>query len=234
MAAGNINKCFGLVFSPHPDDAELGMGGTVAKWTAENKEVVYVVCTSGDKGTDDPNIKPNKLARIREDEQKAAASLLGVKKILFLRHKDLTLQDSPAFLKEIVELIRIYRPEIVATTDPQFPRIWHRDHRATGQVVMDAVYPLARNRPAYPDMLKKGLEPHKVKILLLWNTCQPNSTYDITGTYSQKLLALQHHISQFGPVTPEWETNLKAVYLNMGIEQDSGPVEVFRKIDIYW
>ena len=58
-----------MVVTPHPDDAEYGVAGTVARWTAEGKEIMYVVCTSGDKGTSDANMKPEKLAKIRMPEK---------------------------------------------------------------------------------------------------------------------------------------------------------------------
>ncbi len=75
-----------MVVTPHPDDAEYGVAGTVARWTREGKEIMYVVCTNGDKGTGDANMKPEKLAKIREREQLAAAKLLGVREVIFLRH----------------------------------------------------------------------------------------------------------------------------------------------------
>jgi len=121
-----------MVITPHPDDAEFGVAGTVARWTREGKDIIYVVCTNGDKGTNDPNIKPEELARIRAQEQLAAAKLLGVKEVIFLRHPDQTLEDTPEFRKEIVRLIRMYKPETVVTSDPYRRYIWHRDHRITG------------------------------------------------------------------------------------------------------
>nr|MBC8275724.1 PIG-L family deacetylase [Chloroflexota bacterium] len=140
-----------MVFTAHADDAEYGIAGTVTKWTREGKEVIYVVCTNGNKGSDDTEMKPERLAGIREQEQLAAAKLLGVNEVIFLRHEDQSLEDTPDFRKEFVRLIRTHRPEIVATSDPYRRYIWHRDHRITGHVVLDAVFPYARDRWAYPD-----------------------------------------------------------------------------------
>ena len=56
-----------MVVMPHPDDAEYGVAGTVARWAREGKKIVYVVCTNGDKGTPDANMKPEELAQIREE-----------------------------------------------------------------------------------------------------------------------------------------------------------------------
>lgn len=187
-----------MVFTPHPDDAEFGIAGTVARWVREGKGVVYVVCTNGDKGTSDRNLKPEELARTREQEQLAAARILGLREVIFLRHPDQSLEDTPEFRKEMVRLIRQYRPEIVATTNPYRRYLWHRDHRITGQVVLDAVFPYARDHLAYPDLLDKGLEPHKVKEIWLWAPDEINHYSDITDTFDIKLAALRCHQSQVG------------------------------------
>ena len=152
-----------MVVTPHPDDAEYGVAGTVARWVSEGREVIYVVCTNGDKGASDTDMKPEELARIREGEQMAAASLLGVREVIFLRHPDQGLEDTPEFRKELVRLIRMYRPETVVTADPYRRYVWHRDHRIVGQVILDAVFPYARDRLSYPDLIEEGLYPHKVR-----------------------------------------------------------------------
>jgi len=185
-----------LVVCPHPDDAEFGIAGTVARWTREGKSVVYAICTKGEKGTSDRNLTPEKLARIREREQKAAARVLGVKEVVFLRYLDQSLEDTPEFRKEIVRLIRQFRPEIVAAPSPYRRYLWHRDHRITGQVVLDAVYPFARDHLAYPDLLAEGLEPHKVKEVWLWAGDETNHHIDITDTFDTKISALRCHKSQ--------------------------------------
>ena len=117
-----------MVVTPHPDDAEFGVSGTVVRWVKEGKDVVYVVCTNGDKGTKDINVKPEDLAKIRENEQLSAAKLLGVREVVFLRHPDQSLEDTSEFRKEIVRLIRMYRPETVVTASPYRRYLWHRDH----------------------------------------------------------------------------------------------------------
>lgn len=189
-----------LVVTPHPDDAEYGVAGTVAQWTNEGKTVVYVVCTNGNKGTSDRELKPEKLIKIREREQIAAANLLGVKEVIFLEYPDQELEETPQFRKEIVKQIRRFRPEIVVTADPYRGYIWHRDHRITGRVVLDAVFPYARDHLSYPDLLEEGLEPHNVKEVLLWASENINYRSDITDTFSLKLNALRAHISQVGHI----------------------------------
>ena len=185
-----------MVVAPHPDDAEYGAAGTVAKWTRGGKQVIYIICTNGDKGTNNPEIKPEQLIEIREKEQRAAAAVLGVGDVIFLGYPDLHLEASPEFVREMVRQIRLYRPKTIVTTDPYRRYVWHRDHRVTGQVVLDAVYPLARNRPAYPELLEEGLEPHKVEELFFWATEDINYRSDITDTFDLKLVALRCHTSQ--------------------------------------
>ncbi len=193
-----------LVVAPHPDDPEMGAAGTIAKWVKEGKSVVYVICTNGNKGTSDPKMTSGKLEKIREKEQLAAAKVLGVREVIFLHHPDQGLEDTSEFRKEIVRYIRLYRPEIVVTTDPYRRYIWHRDHRITGQVTLDAIFPYARDYLAYPDLIKEGLLPFKVKQIVLSGSEDCNFISDITDTFDTKLKAIRCHKSQFGsPLRPE-------------------------------
>ena len=185
-----------LVLSAHPDDAEFGAAGTVAKWTDEGQTVVYVICTNGDKGTSDRSLVPEELSKIRRKEQQAAAEVLGVRKVVFLDHPDQGLEDTPELRKQIVRLIRTYRPRVLITSDPYRRYLWHRDHRIIGQVAMDAVFPFARDHLAYPDMLDEGLEPHKVAEILFWGADDINYRSDITATFDRKIKALRCHASQ--------------------------------------
>jgi LmbE family N-acetylglucosaminyl deacetylase len=198
-------KYHALIIGAHPDDSEFGIAGTVASWTGEGKDVAYVICTSGNKGSSDPEMTPQKLARIRKREELAAAKVLGVKEVVFLGHDDQSLEDTPAFRKELVTAIRTFRPRIVAAPDPYRRYIWHRDHRIAGQVALDAVYPFARDRMAYPDLITAGLQPHKVMELLFWGAEQPNHFIDVSKTYDIKKKALLCHKSQLSQFRKGWE-----------------------------
>jgi len=222
-----------LVISPHPDDAEYGVAGTVARWTAEGKEVVYIVCTSGDKGTGDFTVSPQDLAKIREEEQLAAAKLLGVREVIFLRYPDQCLEDTAEFRKEIVRLLRCYKPDTVVTADPYRRYIWHRDHRITGQVVLDAVFPYARDPHAYPDLMEENLYPHKVKEVLFWAAEDVNCRFDITKTFPLKLAALRCHKSQVGHVPPdELEALLKQRHMEMARGETFELAEAFHRAEV--
>jgi len=224
-----------MVITPHPDDAEYGVAGTVARWTREGKDVIYVVCSNGDKGTNDVNIKPEELIKIREQEQLAAAKLLGVREVIFLGYPDQTLEDTPEFRKEIVRLIRMYRPETVVTADPYRRYIWHRDHRITGRVTLDAIFPYARDFLSYPDLLEQGLQPHKVKEVLLWASEEPNYRSDITDTFDIKVAALRCHKSQVGDNPfPDLEERLRQRHKMLAEGEDYELAEAFHRIEIRW
>jgi len=221
-----------MVVTPHPDDAEYGVAGTVARWIKEGKEVVYVVCTNGDKGSGDQNMDPEELAKIREREQLTAARLLGVREVQFLRYPDQGIEDTPEFRKAIVRMIRIYKPETVATADPYRRYIWHRDHRITGQVTLDAVFPYARDYLSYPELMREGLQPHKVKEVLLWGSENVNYRSDITATFKTKLAALQCHKSQVGHLPPgELEERLRQRHRSMAEGEDFQLVEGFHRAE---
>ena len=222
-----------MVVAPHPDDAEFGVAGTVARWTAEGKNVIYVVCTNGDKGTSDTNMKPQELARIREREQLAAAKLLGVSEVIFLRYADQTLEDTPEFRKKLVRLIRMYRPETVVTAAPYRGYLWHRDHRITSRVTLDAIFPYARDFLAYPDLLEQGFQPHKVKEVLLWGADDLNYRCDITDTFDIKIAALLCHKSQISdnPSTGLKE-RMRERHKMLAQEEDYELAEAFHRVEL--
>lgn len=222
-----------MAFSPHPIDTEWGMGGTVARWTREGKDVVYVVCTNGDKGSSDPDMKPEELARIREQEQLAAAKVLGVKEVIFLRHPDLGLEYTLDLRKKILRLILEYRPEIVATCDPYQRYISNRDHRILGRIVLDAVWPCAQAPNTYRDLLEQGLKLHKVKEVLMWQTQEPNCRYDITDTFDTKMAAFRCHKSQIGdPVEPEFANRILETAKTVARDEDYELGEAFHRSEV--
>lgn len=229
-----VEPVYAMVCMAHPDDAEFGVAGTVVKWVKEGKDVVYVVCTNGDKGSSDPDMNPAELAGVREKEQLAAAEILGVKEVVFLGYPDQGINDTPEFRKDIVRQIRKYRPHTVVTNDPYRRYFWHRDHRVVGAVVIDAIFPYARDVHAYPDLYKEeGLEPHKVREALFWGSPDPNYTVDITDIWETKLAALACHKSQFPPERfAEMKTRIKERYRTMAANEDFELAEGFHREEI--
>jgi LmbE family N-acetylglucosaminyl deacetylase len=187
-----------MVIMAHPDDAEFLCAGTVAKWCAEGWDVFYVVVTGGDKGTHDPLMHPEKLAAIREEEQRAACRLLGVKECILLGYPDGFTVDEHELRGQIVRLLREYRPDVVITWDAFRGTFNHRDHRNIGTVTADAIYPLVRDRLFYPAHEEDGLESHQVNEVLLAGTSDPDYTVDVTEHWDKKIDAILCHVSQVG------------------------------------
>ena len=226
-----------LVITPHPDDAEFGAAGSVAKMVRQGKTAVYVVVTNGDKGTDDPDLDPAELVRIREGEQRDAARVVGVREVVFLGYPDQGIEETPDLRKDIVRQIRLFRPQLVITSDPYRRYIWHRDHRITGRVVLDAVFPYARDRHAYPDLIEEGLAPHKVPEVWLWAADDPDINFrsDITDTFELKVRALRCHKSQIKePFSSEMEKWLCQRAEDMAEGMDFKLAEGFHRAEVWW
>ena len=225
-----------LLISPHPDDVDFGCAGTIAKWTRMGTEVAYVICTSGDKGTDDSQMKPERLMAIREAEQWRAAEFVGVGKVTFLRLKDGELENNRVFRELLVRMIRSHRPDVVLSMDPantrfEKPYVSHSDHRATALAVFDAIYPAARNRNFFPEQLSEGLTPHSVDRIFFFGTDCPNTWIDITETIDAKINALRCHESQLADFK-NLETWVRERYAEVGREKGMTYAEAFRYLEI--
>jgi LmbE family N-acetylglucosaminyl deacetylase len=195
----------------HPDDQEFTVAGTLAKWSRAGCEVISVVITSGDAGSNDPThdaaYKPA-LARLREGEQNAANEILGINQTIYMHYPDGELEPTLALRKELTKLIRAHKPDVVVTGDPQAVfygngYINHPDHRAAAQAATYAVFPSAGSRLLFAELLKEGFEPHNVKRLYLHGPEKPDTWVDISETIDAKLAALKKHASQLGDWDPE-------------------------------
>ncbi len=197
---GRIGKVLG-VFA-HPDDPEFFAGGTFAKWAADGAEICFVIATSGDKGSADPEMTHARLAEIREREEWEAAAALGVKDVVFLRYKDGELYPTLDLRRDITRMIRLKKPDIVVTLDPTvFWRgtggINHPDHRAIGAATLEAVFPTARDRLNFIEHERdEGLETHKVKTIYIAGAAEPTHTVDVTDAIERQIKSLQAHKSQ--------------------------------------
>jgi LmbE family N-acetylglucosaminyl deacetylase len=222
-----------LVVTPHPDDAEIWCGGTIARWIKEGTEVYYLLCTDGSKGADRPDITPEELAATREKEQLAAAKILGVKAVEMLRRPDGGLEDTPDFRKDIVRQVRLVRPDVVLTTEPYRMNLsWHRDHRITGQVTTDAVFPYARDHLHFMELWRdEKLEPHKTGTILYWGTERPDTFIDISDTLDQKIASVGAHRSQMGGRSDEEiAAFVKERAMEAGSQNGYRYAEAFRKV----
>lgn len=191
-----------LVVTAHPDDVDFGSAGTVAAFTAAGVDVTYCVVTNGEAGGSDRAMARADMAALRQDEQRAAAAVVGVSDVRFLGHPDGMVQATTDLRRDISRVIRDVRPERVVTQSPD--RNWdfiyasHPDHLAAGEAAVDAVYPDSRNPFAHPELLDvEGLEPWTVSELWLMGPGgTPGIAVDTTATVERKVAALLCHKSQ--------------------------------------
>lgn len=217
-----------LVIMAHPDDAEISCGGTVARWAQEGKEIRYLICTSGEKGTKDPTVSPHALAQKREQEQLRSAKILGVKKISFLRHKDGELRDSQALRNDISLLIRGFKPDIVVTQDPWRIYELHPDHRECGFAVCDAVV-AARDHLFLPALQDVGLDAHGPREIYFCFPEKPDMVIDITDFMPIKLSALSQHKTQTERV-PDWKERIIKINARMAEKENFKYGEAFKRL----
>ena len=192
----------GMVIMAHPDDAEWTCSATVAKWCAEGWEVVYVLCTDGSKGSDDPEMTSKQLVKIREEEQREAGRVLGLKDVIFLGYPDSHLEPTMELRKDLAREIRRHRPDVVITENPvrgvnDHVYAGHPDHLAAGEATLSAVFPTARDRLTFPELLDEGLEPHKVKEIWIAGGGEGSDMFvDVADHMATAIKALKAHRSQ--------------------------------------
>lgn len=193
-----------LGVAAHPDDLDFAFGGSIAQWAKTGTKVYYLILTDGSLGTTDRSLPPGALQNKRRNEQQAAAALLGVTEVFFAQYKDCDLHVCTEVTRDIVQAIREVKPDMVITLDPTMVYsakegiINHPDHRAAGQATLDAIYPLARDHLAYPELLEQRLQPHEVSTVLLCNFNEANAFVELkTSDVATKRLALEAHHSQF-------------------------------------
>ncbi len=190
-----------LVILAHPDDPEFFCGGTLAKWVCEGKWVTYLLATCGDKGSDNPAMTPDSLCVSRQEEQRAAAAVIGASEVIFLHYKDGELANTPDLRRDLVREIRRHKPDLIVTCDPTTyfranAYINHNDHRVIGAAALDAIFPAAGNPMYFPELLQTGWQPHTPKEIWISLTNEPNTWVDVSDTLETKLMALREHKSQ--------------------------------------
>ena len=191
-----------LVILAHPDDPEFFCGATLARWAKAGHHITYYLLTCGDKGSDDPEILPDTLCQLRHEEQQNAANVIGVQDIHFLDRPDGYLVPDMDLRCDVTRIIRQFKPDILVTCDPTnlYPSdgypINHPDHRAAGQVVIDAVFPGAGSALFFPELLAEGLQPHRPNEVWISVTNQANTHLDVTDTWETKIQAILEHKSQ--------------------------------------
>jgi LmbE family N-acetylglucosaminyl deacetylase len=181
-----------LAVGAHPDDIEFGCGATLAKWASAGAELHHLILTDGAKGTMDPDHDPMSLVAQRQEEQRAAAQILGGGHVAFLGWPDGELRNGIREQWEVCRWIRELRPDVVLGHDPWRPYQLDPDHRHGGFITVDAL--MAARLPKF--FAEQGLAVHRPDALLLWDAGEPNHVEDVTGFEDVKVRALLAHRSQ--------------------------------------
>jgi LmbE family N-acetylglucosaminyl deacetylase len=194
-----------MAVAAHPDDIERWCAGTLAHAIDMGATVRLLLVTSGEAGSSDPHATRERVSAQREREAERAAHRLGIAELTFLREPDGAVENTASLRKALVRWIRSWRPTVVFTFDPEYPdppHLSHRDHRMVGRAALDAVYPLARDRLAFPELEADGLPPHAVETVWLFASTRATAYVDIGSTFDRKLAARLAHESQtVDPVT---------------------------------
>ncbi len=231
-----------LLFTPHPDDDTFCCGGTLAILQRNGNTVRIVIYTNDDKGSYDPEMSSERLARIRKGEEEAACRVLGIPKdnITWLQFHDGMLEyASPRDLVEqVTGIIRKIRPDVVMLPDPGGDYVrWHKtDHRMAANNTLDAIRAAEWHLYFPNQQLHQGLEPWRVPLELYYYAGKDaNYFVNIDEFYEKKLDAAAAHVSQFEPsidhYRPDWDAaqleKLKAGF-RARPKKDGHRVEEFR------
>lgn len=225
-----------LIILAHPDDPEFFMGATLARWGALGHEIRYCLLTTGQKGSQDINQKPEDLAAIRRIEQQNAADALKVKSVEFLDYVDGEVIPDLEMRKKIVRIIRKYKPNIVISSDPLnfFPgdnRVNHPDHRAAGQAVLEAIFPAAGNPLFFPELISdENLPPVTVEELWFSIPAEANLVVDVSHYFDDKIKAILCHRSQINMDVKKFEEMMKTRWVTVNEQWQQIYLERFKRI----
>jgi len=234
-----------LVFTPHPDDDVFGAGGTIALLNRNHSKVFIVVYTNDNKGSYDPEMSSERLARIRKQEEEESEGLLGTPRenITWMGYDDGMLEyaPQPKLVEETTAIIRRIRPDVLLSIDPgEWYERWHKtDHRMAAFNTLDAVR-AAEFWLYFPNQkLQLGLEPVRVPVMYLFYPSPQEANYwvNIDGVAELKADAALRQVSQFEPAVnkyrPDWDpetlARTKAELNHMQEMKDGHNVEAFRR-----
>jgi LmbE family N-acetylglucosaminyl deacetylase len=219
-----------LIIAAHPDDAEFGCGGTIAKLAGQGVDIRLVLLTSGDKGSHDPGVRPGQLATIREAEQRAAAEVLGIREVIFLRYADGVVENSLSLRAQLAHLIRRHKPQLVFAIDPWKLYQLHPDHRAAGFAALDAIY-AAREWNIFAEQLFGDETPWRVSEVWLFWTDNADHFEEISDTIATRVEALTKHVSQVGHRLDKLDESVRTRAQRIGEKANLAFAEEFKRIE---
>lgn len=215
-----------MVIVAHPDDIEFSAAGTIARWVKAGADVCYVLCTSGDVGISDPGMTKAQATDIREAEQTAAAAVVGVHNVVYLREPDGMLEATLALRKKLVREIRRFKPDTIIVGDPTV--VWagdgyinHPDHRAAALASIDAIFPAAGQPNLFQELEQEGLSAHKpYKVYVQAWDGKADVFVNISETIDLKIDSLRQHKSQMKDWDPSESVRKWASETAKGKEMD--------------
>ena len=176
----------------HPDDLEYGAAAAVARWTAQGRDVSYVIATRGEAGI--AGMPPDSVRPIREEEERRSAAVVGVREVVFLEHPDGLVEYGIPLRRDLATEFRRLRPDVVITMN--FDLTWgdsgavnHADHRAVGLAVIDACRDAA-NPWLFPDA---GPPWSGIKHAYVAASSEPTHFVDVTATLEAGIASLREH-----------------------------------------
>ncbi len=217
-----------LCIQPHPDDMEIGAGGTIAMLSGKGAEITCLTVTDGSAGSRSPSDDPDQLAERRRIEAEAGASILGVNEMIWLDFTDGGYLPLEAVRGEITRAIRLVRPDTLMVCDPWLQYEAHSDHIRTGLAAAEAGF-LSGLPNFHPADLQDNIQPHTVELIAFYYTSRPNTLIDVTSTWSLKIEAISCHKSQFSPGQGvDYITRLTEHALKLGEKSGCKYTEAFK------
>ncbi|GJQ64708.1 MAG: bacillithiol biosynthesis deacetylase BshB1 [Melioribacteraceae bacterium] len=178
-----------LIFAAHPDDAELAMGGTIAKLVDQGTKVGIIDLTRGEMGT-------RGTVESRDKETQAATKILGVQIRVNLNLPDGHLEPKREFVLKVVEKIRQYKPKII------FAPHWndrHPDHTGASRMVKEAMFfaGLTKIETSLEGKPQERYRPHKLFYFMQTYEFEPTFIVDISDYFDKKMDSLKAYGTQF-------------------------------------
>jgi LmbE family N-acetylglucosaminyl deacetylase len=183
-----------LAVVAHPDDLEYGAASAIARWTTDGRTVSYLLATRGEAGID--GLHPDEAGPLREAEERAGASEVGVDVVEFLDHRDGVIEYGLGLRRDIARAIRRHRPDVLVTMAHDERPPWGgfnmSDHRAGGLAAVDAARDAA-NRWVFPELVDEGLEPWRVRWLAICASGRPTHAVDVSEVIDRGIASLEQH-----------------------------------------
>jgi len=225
--------CF---IAPHPDDIELGAGGTVARLKAMGKHVTYIIATDGRYGGATPDIEPAELIKIREQETRAAAESLGVDKVVMLGFCEAGRYKQAELVKRIALAAAEAQPDIIFTVDHLVPTELHPDHINVGAACSEML--LFLNNHHYMKEIGGEASPRPLAGIAYFFTNKPNRYIRVTKYFKKQVAALVLHKSQMHPygkrtLAEMYKLLIFTRSLRYGLRRFALQAEAFRVLNLH-